>query len=334
MLAAFMLLALVSPPSSIGLPGGQPIGMDYVACDRAHHRVWVPAGNTGNVDVVDTPTGKVTAIGGFPTRPSGRPGRPPMGPSSVAVAGGVIWVGNRGDDRVCAFDAVTLARKTCVALRAMPDGIAWVGATRELWVTTPRLHALAVVGADGGVATIPVDGSPEGFAVDDAAGRFYTNLKDKNRTLVFDVRSRRLVATWPSHCSQEGPRGLAIDPARHLLFVACTSGALELDTVTGQPIGAPEGGRASLHACGWVGTGTGVDNLEYLREGGLLYVANGRDGGGLTVARVRDDDYRCLDVLGSTVTAPGARNPAVDANGTAYLPDPEEGKLLVIPPSW
>src|SRR3954462_7481715 len=109
--------------AAIALPGGPPVGMDYLAYDAASGRIWVPAGNTGNVDVVDVATGKVTKVGGFATRPSQRAGRPSMGPSSVTVGDGVVWIGNRGDDRLCAFDARTLKKGACVGVPSMPDGL-------------------------------------------------------------------------------------------------------------------------------------------------------------------------------------------------------------------
>ncbi|HTA21752.1 MAG TPA: hypothetical protein VK989_20805, partial [Polyangia bacterium] len=66
--------------AAVALPGGPPVGMDYLAYDAATDRVWVPAGNTGSVDVVDAATGKVTTLRGFPTAPPRRPDRPRMGP--------------------------------------------------------------------------------------------------------------------------------------------------------------------------------------------------------------------------------------------------------------
>src|SRR5262249_53741003 len=108
MLAALILSALAA--ESIALPGGPPVGMDYLAADPAHGRIWVPAGNTGNVDVVDVATGKVTPVGGFPTAPSSRQGRPNMGPSSATIGDGVVWIGNRGDDSVCGIDERALTR--------------------------------------------------------------------------------------------------------------------------------------------------------------------------------------------------------------------------------
>ncbi|MHB8416927.1 MAG: YncE family protein [Myxococcales bacterium] len=319
MLAALALHALLGAPA-IALPGGPPVGIDYVAYDRAQRRIWVPAGNTGNVDVVDEATGKVTAIGGFRTRPSPRPGRPPMGPSSVTVAGDAAWgqsviVGNRGDDRLCAFDAKSLAQVRCVQLPSMPDGLTWVGATGELWATTPRTQSIAIVDGHGQVATLPVGGEPEGYAVDEAAGRFYTNLEDQDRTLAIDVRSRRILATWSPGCGQVGPRGLALDTRKHVLFVACTDGAVALDTRTGRRINRLK-------------TGGGVDNLDYLPEQSLLYVAASQ-GATLTIARAASDGS--LQPVATLPTAQGARNAVVDEKGTAYVPDSREGKLLVIP---
>src|SRR5690349_18230685 len=85
---------------SIALPGAAATGvyMDYIACDRPHHRVWVPAGNTASVDVIDTATEKLTRVEGFATKEMERNGnKRTVGPSSVTVGDGVVYVGNRGD---------------------------------------------------------------------------------------------------------------------------------------------------------------------------------------------------------------------------------------------
>jgi DNA-binding beta-propeller fold protein YncE len=319
--AAPILLALVA--NAIDLPGGPPVGMDYLAFDAATGRVWVPAGNTGNVDVVDVATGKVTPLGGFPTRPSPRPGRPNMGPSSVTVADELVWVGNRGDDSLCAFDRRTLKKGACVKLPTMPDGLAYVGATHELWSTTPRDRSITIVDVRGKTpklaGTIKIDGEPEGYAVDAAHGRFYTNLEDKDRTLAIDVQTRKVVADWPTTCGGDGPRGLALDGARHLLFVACTDGAVALDLAAGH-----EG-----KAVGRLKTGGGVDNIDYHPGRRLLYVASPKEGK-LVIARVADGG--ALGALADAPTAKGARNPVVDGAGVAYVPSATTGQLLVVTP--
>jgi DNA-binding beta-propeller fold protein YncE len=319
MLVALILSALAA--ESIALPGGPPVGMDYLTADQAHGRIWVPAGNTGNVDVVDIATGKVTPVSGFPTAPSSRPGRPKMGPSSATAGDGVGWIGNRGDDSVCKVDARTLARGACRKLPSMPDGVAYVAATREVWVTTPRTRTITVVPVSGPEpgepASIKIDGDPEGLVVDQSRGLFYTNLEDHDRTLVIDARTRKVVASFPTGCGADGPRGLALDGERRLLFAACTDGAVALDLAhDGKQVGRLQ-------------TGRGVDNIDYASKPALLLVAAGADGT-LTFARVEKSG--ALTKLGAAPTAKGARCVVAGADGTAYVADSAGGRLIVVKP--
>ena len=293
--------------------------MDYLAYDVSRHRIWVPAGNTGNVDVVDTVIGLVTPIGGFVTRPSSRSDRPSMGPSSATVGDGTVWIGNRGDDKVCRFDAATLARGPCFRLSSTPDGLAHVASTQELWITTPRQQSLVVVDESSGTltSTVKVDGAPEGYAVDQKRAVFFTNLEDRDRTLAIDVKTRKVMASWSPGCGKEGPRGLVLDSTRNLLMVACTDGARVLDL------------NHEGKVVGQLKTGGGVDNLDYFPERHLLYVAASKDAT-LTFANVADDGT--LSVVAVEKTAEGARNPVVDEQGVAYLPDARAGKLIILKP--
>src|ERR1700759_783746 len=56
--------------SALALPGGGPdgIGMAYLVYTPRTNTVWVPAGNTGSVDVIDVATGKLSRIEGFSTQ--------------------------------------------------------------------------------------------------------------------------------------------------------------------------------------------------------------------------------------------------------------------------
>ena len=124
-----------------------------------------------------------------------------------------------------------------------------------------------------------------------------------------------MVATWPSGCGTEGPRGLAIDAAHRLLFVACTDGAITLDLAhDGKPVGHLK-------------TGGGVDNIDYHAKLRLLYVASGKDAT-LTIAHVALAGE--LTAVTTAPTAKGARNPIVDATGTAYVTDSLGGQLIVV----
>lgn len=316
-----MPFALVLLAAAVTLPGGPPVGMDYLAYDPATNRVWIPAGNTGNVAVLDVATGKVTAIGGLATAPPRKPDRPRMGPSSATVGDGVVWVGNRGDDTLRAFDAKTLAAKAVVQLKAMPDGLAYIKSRREIWVTTPRDKTITIASVGGTpaapLATIAVDGEPEGYAVDHARGVFYTNLEDKDRTLAIDVETRKVIASWPSGCGTDGPRGLALDATRRWLFVACTDGAGVFDLAhAGKELGRLK-------------TGGGVDNLDYDPRRRLLFVASGRDAN-MVIARI--DDAGVPRKTATVPTSKGSRNPVLDDRGTAYVEDSINGRLLIVEP--
>lgn len=310
---------------TIALPGAPWDGvfMDYLAYDRARHRVWVPAGNTGSVDVVDTATNQVARVRGFPTAEVERHGTTrTVGPSSATVGDGVVYVGNRGDSSVCAVDAESLRVGACVTLESSPDGLAYVASTQEIWVTTPRDKSITVIdaatpGTLAWKAQISLDGQPEGFAVDDGRGVFYTNLEDRDRTLTIDVRSRQVTRTWVSGCGEGGPKGLALDHAFDFLFVACGDHVMVLDA-------GHDGTRLSA-----INVGDGIDNIDYVESRHELYAAAAH---AATLAIAHVDRQGGLTHLATVATVPGARNAVATNEGTAYLTDSSEGKILVVAP--
>src|SRR5215468_9296600 len=53
---------------SINLPGASgPVALDYFAYDPVTGKVWVPASNTGSVDVIDEATDAISQVTGFAT---------------------------------------------------------------------------------------------------------------------------------------------------------------------------------------------------------------------------------------------------------------------------
>jgi DNA-binding beta-propeller fold protein YncE len=294
---------------TLTLPGGTPagIGMDYIAFDAATNSVWVPAGNSGAVDVIDAASGKIRQITGFATKEvTVRDRKRILGPSSVTLGGGKVYIGNRGDDSVCQFDPKTLARARCQPLASMPDGLAYVAATREVWVTTPRDKSIRILDAATlqVKATLTFDGNPEGFAVDAKRHRFYTNLEDKDRTLAIDVASHKTLATWSPACGEDGPHGLRLDEKSGHLFVACSAKLEVLDAA---------GSGAVLSS---IDTGDGVDDFDYVPSTRLAYVGAAR-AAKLTIAHA--DAAGRLSLIASVPTASGARNPAVTKKGEVYL---------------
>jgi DNA-binding beta-propeller fold protein YncE len=312
--------------SSIALPGAPADGvaLDYLAIDRERHRVWVPAGGTGNTVVIDTNTQAVSTVDKFPTTEVERQGRKRVvGPSSATVGDGFVYVGNRADSSICAIDAASLERGECVKLPSSPDGVAYVAHKKEVWVTTPRDNSITILDVSKPSApklsgTIKLDGGPEGYAVDDGRGFFYTNLEDKDRTLRIDENKRKVTATWKPECGGRGPGGIAVEPNGQYVMVVCSGHVEVLE-------GAKHGKILSK-----LDTGDGVDNIDYLAARRDLYAAAG-GAGKLTVAHL--DEKGVLHAAASVDTAQRARNAVAASDGTAYVAVGPEGKILVVKPS-
>jgi DNA-binding beta-propeller fold protein YncE len=311
------------PVASVALPGApaEGVSLDYLAIDRGRHQVWVPAGGTGNAVVIDTKTQAVRKVEHFPTKEVERRGQKRMvGLSSATIGDGVVYVGNRADASVCAIDAETLERGGCITLPSSPDGIAFVARKKEVWVTAPRDNTIFMLDVSTPktpklAGSITLDGSPEGYAVDDQRGLFYTNLEDKDRTLRIDVATRKVTATWMPSCGEQGPRGIAIEPGGRWLMVACTG---EVEVLAA----GADGSIVSK-----LDTGQGVDSFDYVPARHALYVA-AAGAAKLTVAHL--DDKGMLRSAATFDTAKGARNAVATDDGTAYVADGPEGRILVV----
>ena len=317
------------------LPGANGLVMlDYFAYDRSSRRLWVPAANTGSVDIIDTTTDQIQRVEGFPVAQVEFKGKQrPVGPSSVAVGEGVVYVGSRADSRICIIDARNLKLGKCIAfapqsagLASAPDGLIFIAATRELWATSGA-PPVGIPAADRSIkilsassseitpaAKIPLPGSAEGYAVDNVHGRFYTNLEETGQTVAIDVRKRAVVSTWRS-C--DDPSGVAVDSKRGFVFVACSDHVIVLDA-------AHDG-----HIVGSIATGAGVDNIDYVDDTGLLYVA-AAEAAQLTIAHI--DDHGKPSPYAVVPTTKGARSVVAAAGGFAYLIDPYGGSILKVAP--
>ncbi len=318
-LLAFALIAAAASaePSAIALPGGPPVGMDYLAYDADTAQLFVPASNTGKLDVIDTKTGKVSSsIDGWPTAKNGDR---TSGITAATAGGGYVYVGNRADSSICAVEIKSLTRKGCVKLPSSPDGVFYVAPTHEVWVTTPREKSLQVLSVKDPAApaltgSITLDGEPEGYAVDEKRGLVFTNLEDKNKTVVIDAKTRKVTDTWATGCGEKGPRGLAIDTGTLHLFVACAVEGLRSLDAHGKIVGQLE-------------TGAGVDNIDWLAAKKLVYVASSKEGK-LTVAQAGADGS--LKAIFTATTFVGGRTVLIDSAGNAYIPDSKQGRLVVV----
>ena len=321
---------------SLPLPGTNGlVTLDYFAYDYTSRRLWVPAANTGSVDVIDTATDQIKRVEGFSVSQVELRGKlRSVGPSSVAIGDGVVYIGSRADSKICVINARTLNLGACIAfappsagMAAAPDGLIYIAATRELWATSGA-PPIGIPAADRSIkilsasrrtnltpaGKIPLPGSAEGYAVDNIHGRFYTNIEETGQTVAIDVRKRTVVSTWRS-CDH--PSGVAVDSKRGFVFVACGDHVIVLD--------AGQDGRLA----GSIPTGAGVDNIDYAEGTGLLYAA-AAEAAQLTIARV-DNNGRPTS-LAIVPTTKGARSVVAGTGGYAYLIDPLGGSILKVEP--
>jgi hypothetical protein len=317
--AGYTVRTLALPDNNAG-----DVSMDYITYDPNTNSVWVPGGNTGAVDVVDAATGKVRQISGIATKEvEGRNGKRILGPTAVSIGEGVVYIGNRGDSSVCAFNSRTLAPGACGHLDSTPDGVSYVAPTKEVWVTTPGDKSIRVLDSKTleQKAKLTFAGNPEGYAVDAKRGRFYTNMEDKDRTLAIDLKTQKTVATWNPSCGKDGPHGLGLDAAAGHLFVACSTLAEVLDV-------GHDGAVLSM-----VDTGDGVDDINYAPATHMLYVGAAR-AAKLTIAHADQNGH--LTVVAQVPTQAGARNGVATKDGTVYLAHGGGAKLsalVVVSPS-
>jgi DNA-binding beta-propeller fold protein YncE len=313
-------VAPTAAANAVALPGSGPLASDYIAYEPGKERIWLPiARETGSVEVFDIGKRTFTTLDGYPTREVEHEGKKRrLGPSSVTIAGDIVYVGNRANNQVCAVESDGLRKGACYDVPKAIDGIAYVASQKELWITAPRDKTLVVLdvstpGKPAPKLMIDLEGEPEGYAVDDESGVFYTNLEDKDATLAIDVKSHTVTSTWKSGCGSEGPRGLAIDPVRKLLVVACTDRLHVLKK--GEQV-------SELLA------GAGVDNVDWYPAKNLVFAAASK-AGRMSVARLEDDGK--LTPVASPKTAERVRNAVVDGAGNAYALDPAGGRLLIVP---
>lgn len=294
-----------------------PAFVDYVAFERARSRVWLPVGSEGKVYVFDTAGGSFATVDGFVTAERAVHGKKrTVGPTAVAIGEGAAYVGNRATNEVCVVDVVSLKKGACTKVPAALDGVAFVADAKEVWVTQPDDESIAVLDAADATtlktkATIKVDGAPEGYAT--ARNLFFTNLEDKDQTLVVPTDTHSVRSAWQPQCGKDGPRGIAVDGARGFVFVACTDHVAVLDGRNGSVLARLD-------------TGAGVDNIDWLDDRQFLYVAASK-AAKLTVARF--DDKGQPTVVATGVTSEGARNAVADDKGNAYVVDALSARLLV-----
>jgi len=303
--------------TSITMPDAGPgIGFDDVQYSPSLHRVLVPGGRSGRLDLVDPGSLAVDSISGFGVTADYSGGHDD-GATAVSEGRGLLFVTDRTTRLLSLVDPASHAILASTPLGASPDYVRYVAATDELWVTEPsaaqiEIFALAAQApfTPSAVATVPVANGPESLVIDQSHGRAYTH-RWQSSTVVIDVKTRTTLAEWPNGCAAS--RGLAIDEARQHFIVACSEGTVAV-------LDAANGGRQLSS----IAKGAGFDVIGYAPRLHHVYAA-GSACGCLVILGVSGAGQ--ISLLGR-FSADGSTHCAVaDDVGHAWVCDPDHGRL-------
>jgi YVTN family beta-propeller protein len=213
---------------------------------------------------------------------------------------------NGKESKSSVVDLTTLKTTSKINTGSNPDAVVYEPRHGEVYIFNHTGNSVTVINCKTTTvsAAIPLRGTPEFAAVDQAAGRVYCNIEDKSEVAVIDVDKHEVVAHW-SLAPGEGPSGIALDAPHHRLFSGCHNKMMVmLDTESGKVVGS-------------VPIGAGVDGCAFDDATQLAFASCGD--GTTTIAREEAPDK--LTVLQTLKTERGARTMALDPQThRIYLP--------------
>ena len=213
---------------------------------------------------------------------------------------------NGKESKASVVDLTTWKTTSRIDTGQNPDAIVYEPRHGEIYVFNHAGNSVTVINSKAASvsATIPLGGTPEFAAVDEAAGRVYCNIEDKSEVAVIDVDKHEVVAHW-SLAPGEGPSGIALDATHHRLFSGCHNKMMVmLNTDSGKVVDR-------------IPIGAGVDGCAFDDATQLAFASCGD--GTATIAREEAPDK--LTVLQTLKTERGARTMALDPRThRIYLP--------------
>lgn len=269
--------------ADIQVGGPLPAQWDYLLADAASKRLYVS--HNAEVVVIDTATNQV--VGRIADTP---------GVHGMAVGAAKVFTSNGRENKVSVVDPKTLATTTKIDSGGVnPDAITFDAKRNEVWVFNHTGQSASQINAatNAVVATIPLTGTAE-TGQSDGAGKVYVNIEDKDQIDVIDVAAKKVSASW-SVAPGSGPTGMALDNARHRLFVGAGKMMVMMDATNGKVV-------SSVPIC------NGTDATWY-DAGTNLAFSSCRDGK-ITVAKVAGDT---MTVVQTIETSPGSKTMALDS---------------------
>jgi YVTN family beta-propeller protein len=213
---------------------------------------------------------------------------------------------NGKESKSSVVDLTTLKTISQIDTGSNPDAVVYEPRHGEVYVFNHTGNSVTVINSKTATvsATIPLGGTPEFAAVDQAAGRVFCNIEDKSEVAVIDADKHEVVAHW-SLAPGEEPSGIALDAKHHRLFAGCHNQMMVmLDTESGKVVGS-------------VPIGAGVDGCAFDDATQLAFASCG-DG---TTTIAREVAPGKLTVIQTLKTERGARTMALDSKThRIYLP--------------
>jgi len=273
-------------------------GWDYIAVNN--NKVYVSHGT--QVNILDENTGD--SIGVIPNT---------TGVHGIAFDNELDkgYTSNGRLNNVTVFDLKTNAIVTQVATTGEnPDAIMYEPFTKTIITNNGRGKSLSFIDPKKNtvIQTVELGGKPE-EGVSDGKGKLFVNLEDKSEIAVVDLKTFKVIATWPL-APGEGPSGLAIDKKNNRLFSTCSDSKLliVMDATDGKIV-------AKLPM------GNGVDGAAFDENKKIIFAPDGRSG---TMAAYKVTSANEFENLGTIITKPGARTIAIDQHtGMLFLPTAE-----------
>jgi DNA-binding beta-propeller fold protein YncE len=274
-------------------------GWDYLTVDPEHKLLYVP--RSTHTMVLEAATGKTVAD---------IPGQKRNHGVAIVPKAGRGFITDGADGSVTVFDLKTYKELGKVKTAEDADGVIYDQASDKVLVVCGDAGVMVPISPGLDPATgkadtaVELGGKPE-FLSADGEGKAYINLVDKDQVAVVDTKAMKVLNKWPT-APGGSPVGMAIDVAKHRLFVGCRKpqklivmSADDGKVLADLPIGA------------------GVDATKF---SGDAFASCGD--GTLTVARETAPGK--FEVVQTVQTPRGARTMGIDPmTHTLYLPTAE-----------
>ena len=301
----------------VPMPGGSGgIGFDDLRFSPTLSMLLVPAGRTGNLDLVDPSSEGISPVAGFSTDGT-YSGDDTFGVTSADEGNDIIYAVDRTAKTLAVIDPRSKAIVSQATLAATPGYVRYVAPTNEVWVTEPSVGQIEVFTLGMTASTAPthatsiaVGAGPESLAIDVGGLRAYTHAT--SATVAIDVMAHTVAASWPNGCATS--RGIAVDSANKWIMSACEEGLVVVLSTQGTTIGTAM-------------VGAGVDQIAYDAERSRLYVP-GPTAGAMSVVHLGANGSPT--VLGSVQIPSDSHCVVTNGGGSVYVCAPSRGALLFI----